>query len=157
MVTIIAREYNGTRVRYVPCIQHNVYSGADKSLARPGRKQATFPAFYELESSLPHLQEPTTCPYPSQINPILCPSYFWQAQLVSFLVGLRTYQKPNKYQEKNYLLRLSFHTTWRITSITYRSLTRRQFTWFLVQTLIVGTWNIWILRISSLGIYILWK
>ena len=46
----------------------------------------------ELEVSLPHSQESTTCPYPSQINPFLCPSHFWQTQLVSFLVGLRTYQ-----------------------------------------------------------------
>jgi len=48
----------------------------------------------ELGSSLPHSQESTTCPYPSQINPFLCPSHFWQEQLVSFLVGLRTYQHP---------------------------------------------------------------
>jgi len=48
----------------------------------------------ELGGSLPHSQQSTTCPYPSQTNPILCPSYFWQAQLVSFLVGLRTYQHP---------------------------------------------------------------
>ena len=48
----------------------------------------------ELGVSLPHSQESTTCPYPSQINPFLCPSHFWQAQLVSFLVGLRTYQHP---------------------------------------------------------------
>jgi len=46
----------------------------------------------ELGGSLPHSQESTTCPYPSQINPFLCPSHFSQAQLVSFLVGLRTYQ-----------------------------------------------------------------
>jgi len=46
----------------------------------------------ELGGSLPHSQQSTTCPYPSQINPFLCPSHFWQAQLVSFLVGLRTYQ-----------------------------------------------------------------
>jgi len=46
----------------------------------------------ELGSSLPHSQKSTTCPYPSQIIPFLCPSHFWQAQLVSFLVGLRTYQ-----------------------------------------------------------------
>jgi len=49
----------------------------------------------ELGGSLPHSQEPTTCPYPSQINPFLCPSHFWQAQLVSFLVGLKTYQHPS--------------------------------------------------------------
>jgi len=48
----------------------------------------------ELGGSLPHPQQPTTCPYPSQINPFLCPSHFRQAQLVSFLVGLRTYQHP---------------------------------------------------------------
>ena len=52
------------------------------------------PHFMELGGSLPHSQESTTCPYPSQINPFLCPSHFWQAQLVSFLVGLRTYQHP---------------------------------------------------------------
>jgi len=50
----------------------------------------------ELGSSLPHSQQSTTCPYPNQINPFLCPSQFWQAQLVSFLVGLRTYQHPGK-------------------------------------------------------------
>jgi len=33
-------------------------------------------------------------PYPSQTNPCLCPSHFWQAQFVSFLVGLRTYLHP---------------------------------------------------------------
>ena len=49
-----------------------------------------------LGGSLPHSQESTTCPYPSQINPFLCPSHFWQTQLVSFLVGLRTYQHPGK-------------------------------------------------------------
>ena len=46
----------------------------------------------EVVSSLPHSQQATTSTYPSQINPFLCPSHFWQAQLVSFLVGLRTYQ-----------------------------------------------------------------
>ena len=50
----------------------------------------------ELGGSLPHSQESTTCPYPSQINPFLCPSHFWQAQLVSFLVRLRAYQYPGK-------------------------------------------------------------
>ena len=34
------------------------------------------------------------CPYPSQISPFLCPSYVCQAQLVSFLVRLKTYQHP---------------------------------------------------------------
>ena len=48
----------------------------------------------ELGGSLPHSQESTTFPYRSQINPFLCPSHFLQAQLVSFLVGLRTYQHP---------------------------------------------------------------
>jgi len=28
----------------------------------------------ELRGSLPHSQEPTTCQYPNQINPFLCPS-----------------------------------------------------------------------------------
>jgi len=48
----------------------------------------------ELGVSLPHSQQSTICPYPNQINPFLCPSHFWQAQLVSFLVGLTTYQHP---------------------------------------------------------------
>jgi hypothetical protein len=48
----------------------------------------------ELGGSLPHSQESTTCPYPSQINPFLCPSHIWKAQPVSFMVGLRTYQHP---------------------------------------------------------------
>jgi len=51
----------------------------------------------ELGVSLLHSQKSTTCPYPSQINPFLCPSHFWQVQLVSFLVGLRTYQHPCRY------------------------------------------------------------
>ena len=46
----------------------------------------------ELGGSLPHSQVSKTFPYPSQINPFFCPSHFWQAQIVSFLVGLRTYQ-----------------------------------------------------------------
>ena len=46
----------------------------------------------ELGRSLPHSQQSTTCPYPNQINPFLCPTHVWKAQLVSFLVGLRTYQ-----------------------------------------------------------------
>jgi len=50
----------------------------------------------ELGGSLPHSQESTTCLYPSQINPFLCPSHFWQARLFFFLVGLRTYQHPGK-------------------------------------------------------------
>ena len=48
----------------------------------------------ELGGPLPQSQVSTTCPYPSQINPFLCPSPFWQAQLVSFLVQLQTYQHP---------------------------------------------------------------
>ena len=55
------------------------------------------PHFMALGGSLPHSQESTTCPYPSQINPFLCPSHFWQAQQVSFLVGLRIYQHPDTY------------------------------------------------------------
>jgi len=39
----------------------------------------------EVGSSLPHSQQSTTCPFPSQINPFLCPSHFGQAQLVTFL------------------------------------------------------------------------
>jgi len=46
----------------------------------------------QLGGSLPHSQQPTTCPYPSQTNLFLCPSQFWQLLLVFFLVGLRTYQ-----------------------------------------------------------------
>ena len=45
-----------------------------------------------IGDSLPHLQQPTTCPYPSQINPFLFASHFRKARLLSFLVGLRTYQ-----------------------------------------------------------------
>jgi len=48
----------------------------------------------ELGASWPHWHDSTICPYPSEINPFLWPSHFWQAQLVSFLVGLRTYQHP---------------------------------------------------------------
>jgi len=48
------------------------------------------PHFMELGGSWAHSQEPTTSPYPGQISPFLCPSHFWQAQLVSFLVGLWT-------------------------------------------------------------------
>jgi hypothetical protein len=48
----------------------------------------------ELWGSLPNSQDSTTCHYPSQINPFLYPSHFWQVQIVSFLVGLRTYQHP---------------------------------------------------------------
>jgi len=50
--------------------------------------------FMELGGDLPHSQQSTTCPYPSQINAFLCPSHFWQTQLVSFLVRLSTYQHP---------------------------------------------------------------
>ena len=74
-----------------------LYSGADKSLARPGRKQATFPAFYGTWRFITTFTKSTTCPYPSQINPFLCPSHFWEAQLASFLVGLRTYQHLGKF------------------------------------------------------------
>jgi len=49
----------------------------------------------ELVGSLPHLQGSTTGPYPSQINSFLCPSHFSEARLVSFLVGLKTYQHPD--------------------------------------------------------------
>jgi len=49
--------------------------------------------------SFPHSQGPTTCPYPIQINPFLCQSHFWQAQIVSFLVALRTYQHPGTLYE----------------------------------------------------------
>ena len=46
----------------------------------------------ELVGSLPNSQQSTTCPYPKQINPLFCRSHIWQARLLSFLVGLRTYQ-----------------------------------------------------------------
>jgi len=46
----------------------------------------------ELAGSLPHSQKPTTCPYPSQINPFLFPSKCWQLLLVYVLVGLKSYQ-----------------------------------------------------------------
>ena len=62
----------------------------------------------ELGGSLPHSQEYTTCPYPSQINPFLCPSHFWLAQLVSFLVGLRTYQHPGTISTSVYGLVLLY-------------------------------------------------
>ena len=52
---------------------------------------------------LPNFQVSTTSPFPTQINPFLYPSHFWQAQLVSLVVGLRTYQHPCTY---NVTLRL---------------------------------------------------
>ena len=52
------------------------------------------PHFMELGGSLSHSQQYTTCPYPNQIKSLLCPSHFWQAQFISFLVGLRAYQHP---------------------------------------------------------------
>ena len=85
-----------------------MYRGADKSLARPGREQLISPAFMELGGSLPHSQQSTTFPYPSQINPYLCPSHFWQAQLVSFLVGLRTYQHPCMLEGPQHVLCLLY-------------------------------------------------
>ena len=74
------------------------YRSAVKSLARPGGNKLHSSHFMELGGSLPHSQASTTCPYPSQINSFHCQSHFWQAQLVSILVGLRTYQHPGKYQ-----------------------------------------------------------
>jgi len=59
------------------------------------------PRFMEDGGSLPHSKVSTTCPYPSQINPFLCPSHFWQTQLVSFLVGLRTYQHLGTSDRRN--------------------------------------------------------
>jgi len=56
------------------------------------------PHFMKLGGSLPHWQESTTCPYPSQINPFLCQSHFGQAQFVSFLIGLRTYQHRGSHR-----------------------------------------------------------
>ena len=86
-----------------PLIESKTYRGADKSLARPGRGQATFPTFYGTGFSLPHSQQSTTCPYPSQISPFLCPSHCRQSQLVSFPVGLRTYQHPGIITSIRYL------------------------------------------------------
>ena len=57
------------------------------------------PHFMELGGSLPHSHESTICPYPSQINPFLCPSHFRQAQPFSFMVGLRNYQHPGIYHD----------------------------------------------------------
>jgi len=34
------------------------------------------------------------------MNPFLCPSHFWQAQIISLLVGLRTYQHPGRWEDK---------------------------------------------------------
>ena len=64
----------------------------------PTRKETSYipQIFMELGGSLLYRQQSTTCPYLSQINPFLCPSNFWLAQLVSFLVGLRTYQQPGR-------------------------------------------------------------
>ena len=59
----------------------------------------------EIGCSLPHSQQSTTCPYPSQINPFLFSTHLWQAQLVSFLVGIRTYQHRGS-------LTASSHVTW---------------------------------------------
>jgi len=44
----------------------------------------------EPGGSLPHSQQSTTCPYPSQINAFIP----LPITLVSVLVGLRTYQHP---------------------------------------------------------------
>ena len=69
------------------------------------------PNFMDLGGSLPHSQESTTCPYPRQVNPFLCSSHFRQAKLVSFLVGLRTYQHPVTFTgetEDNVPLWISF-------------------------------------------------
>ena len=70
-----------------------VWTTIDHQLRAP--LQLHSPHFIELWYSLPHSQQSTTCPYPNQINPLLCPSQFWRAQFVSFLVGLRTYQHPS--------------------------------------------------------------
>ena len=64
------------------------------------RNKLHSPQFMELGVSLPHSQESTTCPYPSQIEPFLCPLHFWQVHFFSFLVGLRTYQHAGKYKYK---------------------------------------------------------
>ena len=79
----------------------------------------------ELGGSLPHSQQPTTYPYPNQINPFLCLSHFWQAQLVSFLVGLRTYQSGSKQTMRLTVVRT---TRWgyAITPFTRSSCPTRQ-------------------------------
>jgi hypothetical protein len=72
----------------------------------------------ELGGSLHHSQQPTTSPYPSQINPFLCPSHFWQAHLFSYLVGLRTYQHPGTYQiSKDILIWRGSETSWQWVSV----------------------------------------
>ena len=70
----------------------------------------------ELGGSLPHSQQSTTCPYPSQINTFLCPSHFWQVQLVSFLVGLRTYQQPGTHDPQ--ISRLTIRLYWKKTRMS---------------------------------------
>jgi len=50
-----------------------LYRGADKSLARPGTKQATFPTFYGTWRFITQFTKFNTCTYPSQINPFSLP------------------------------------------------------------------------------------
>jgi len=43
IVNSLQKNYNGEETKF---LHISMYWGADKSLARPGRKQATFPGFY---------------------------------------------------------------------------------------------------------------
>ena len=52
------------------------YRGADKSLVRPGGKEATFPAFYGTWRFITTFTRVHHLSLPSQINPFLCPSHF---------------------------------------------------------------------------------
>ena len=111
----------------------------------------------ELGGSLPHSQESTTCPFPSQINPFLCPSHFSQAQLVSFLVGLRTYLHPGKDASRNHpilfikvterlKLILSIETTVQCTGLLlYESVVWRRELCFCGRCVFVtvGDWSMW--------------
>jgi hypothetical protein len=71
----------------------HTYRDADKSLARPGRKQATLPTFYGIWSFITtftrfhHL----SLPQPKSIH-FSAPQSLDKRNLFPFLVGLRTYQ-----------------------------------------------------------------
>ena len=73
------------------------YWGADKSLARSGRKRATFPAFYgtwrfiTTFTTVHHL----TLPKSNQSIPLPI-TLLTGAAFFPFLVGLKTYQHPGK-------------------------------------------------------------
>ena len=81
------------------------YSGADKFLARPGRKQIAFPAFYRTLMFITTFTKDhyLSVPYPNQPIPLLLT--LWQAQIFPFLVGLWTYQHHGS-------LAASSHVTW---------------------------------------------